>query len=84
MKKERRILVMLLVLLGMCLSLFAGGKGEEETVDDGVTEIVYWQYFYETKKNLIDELIKEFEAANPDIRVISSLRVSSRFFSVRP
>ena len=70
MKKERRILVMLLVLLGMCLSLFAGGKGEEETVDDGVTEIVYWQYFYETKKNLIDELIKEFEAANPDIRVI--------------
>jgi multiple sugar transport system substrate-binding protein len=32
-------------------------------------EIEYWQYFYESKKLLIDDLIKEFEAENPDIKV---------------
>jgi len=32
-------------------------------------EITYWQYFYQTKKDTIDELIKEFEKENPDITV---------------
>ncbi len=32
-------------------------------------EIEYWQYFYESKKLLVDDLIKEFEAENPDIKV---------------
>lgn len=31
--------------------------------------IEYWQYFYESKINLIDELIVEFEAQNPGIKV---------------
>lgn len=31
---------------------------------------MYWQYFYESKVNLIDELIKEFEAENPGIKVV--------------
>ncbi|MHB8063139.1 MAG: extracellular solute-binding protein, partial [Ruminiclostridium sp.] len=31
--------------------------------------IEYWQYFYETKINLMDELIKEFHNANPNITV---------------
>ncbi|GAK57346.1 extracellular solute-binding protein [Candidatus Vecturithrix granuli] len=33
-------------------------------------EIEFWQYFYESKKLLVDDLIKEFEAQNPDIKVI--------------
>jgi multiple sugar transport system substrate-binding protein len=61
-----------LIILGCLLfvnlaPIFSNGQGEEK--EDGVTEIVYWQYYYETKKNLMDELITEFEAANPDIKV---------------
>lgn len=41
-----------------------GGDNGEEVV------IEYWQYFYESKVNLIDELIKEFEAENPGIKVV--------------
>lgn len=31
--------------------------------------IEYWQYFFESKIDLVDELIVEFEAANPGIKV---------------
>jgi multiple sugar transport system substrate-binding protein len=32
-------------------------------------EIQYWQYVYDTRVTAMDELIKNFEAANPDITV---------------
>ncbi|HEY4199147.1 MAG TPA: extracellular solute-binding protein [Devosiaceae bacterium] len=32
-------------------------------------EINYWQYVYDTRVSAMDELIKNFEAANPDITV---------------
>jgi multiple sugar transport system substrate-binding protein len=32
-------------------------------------EIEYWQYFYESKKNLVDQLILDFQKANPNIKV---------------
>jgi multiple sugar transport system substrate-binding protein len=32
-------------------------------------EIEYWQYDYQTKKDLVNELIPEFQAANPDITI---------------
>ena len=35
-------------------------------------EIEYWQYFYESKKNLVDELITEFEKQNPNITVVQT------------
>lgn len=31
--------------------------------------ITYWQYFYESKVKLMDELIQKFQAANPGIKV---------------
>lgn len=31
--------------------------------------ITYWQYYYESKVKLMDELIQKFEAANPGIKV---------------
>ncbi len=64
MKKGLLITLILVMLAPM---LFAAG-GKEEAKSD-VTQIVYWQYFYETKKVLMDELIKIFEARNPDIKV---------------
>lgn len=33
------------------------------------TTITYWQYFYKTKQDTIDQLIKDFEKENPDIEV---------------
>ncbi len=66
--KKKLFLILLGCLLFVNLTpIFSNGASEEK--EDGVTEIVYWQYFYETKKNLMDELIADFEAANPDIKV---------------
>ncbi len=60
-----------LVLLLIPVQMFAGGQKDTAatTEENKVTEIVYWQYFYETKKDTVDTLIKMFEAENPDIRV---------------
>ncbi len=33
-------------------------------------EIEYWQYFYESKKNLVDQLIADFQKENPGITVV--------------
>ena len=56
MKKVLFLLVLVSVLL--VTGLFAK------------TTITYWQYFYQTKKDTINELIKEFEKENPDIKVV--------------
>jgi len=70
MKRKSIALVLVFVLL-LTSSLFAKGQGDAMVVKTKpeVTEIVYWQYFYETKKNLVDTLITMFEAENPDIKV---------------
>jgi multiple sugar transport system substrate-binding protein len=70
MKKFISVLLVVATMAALASPVFASGSKEEAPKsDDGVTTIVYWQYFYETKKNLMDELISEFEAANPDIKV---------------
>lgn len=35
-----------------------------------VTTIEYWQYYFESKVALVDELIAQFEQENPDIKVV--------------
>ncbi len=72
--KKRTVLVMVL-LSTMLFSAQLFAKGEQEkipagTTDKEVTEIVYWQYYYETKKDTMDTLISMFEKANPDIKVV--------------
>lgn len=64
--------LLVVLLLAMVLPFaFAAGKQEAPAgaSQSEVTEIVYWQYFYETKKDLMDKLIKIFEERNPDIKV---------------
>jgi len=39
------------------------------TVSAQTVTITYWQYYYESKVKLMDELIQKFEAANPGIKV---------------
>ena len=58
MKKVLSLLLVGLFVLGVV------GLAKAEKV-----EITYWQYFYQTKKDTINELIKEFEQENPDITV---------------
>jgi multiple sugar transport system substrate-binding protein len=56
----------IIFLLG--LPLFGGGQNEKSVADEKVT-IQYWQYVYDSKVKLMDELIGEFQAQNPNITV---------------
>ena len=56
--KRIRTAILLIALLAVVVGVGA------QTVT-----ITYWQYFYESKVQLVDELIKKFEAANPGIKV---------------
>jgi multiple sugar transport system substrate-binding protein len=53
-------------LLLVCLVLF--GFSASMAAAEDVT-ITYWQYFYESKVNLMTDLIASFEAKNPGIKV---------------
>ena len=67
----RTALLLALAILMVTGVLFAGGQQEKtQATTSEVTEIVYWQYFYETKSVLMDKLIEMFEAQNPDIKVV--------------
>lgn len=46
-----------------------GNSSAPSTSDEKVT-IEYWQYFYESKVNLMDELIADFQQKNPNITVV--------------
>lgn len=48
----------------MALGVFGVGAGRAQAV-----EIQYWQYVFDTRVQAMTELIKQFEAANPDITV---------------
>ncbi|REJ35499.1 MAG: ABC transporter substrate-binding protein, partial [Bacillota bacterium] len=56
------VLLVTAVLAGAALS--AAAQAQEPVT------IRYWQYYFQTKGELIDELIAGFEAQNPGIRVI--------------
>lgn len=47
-----------------------GQEGSEGESGEDVVTIEYWQYFYESKVKLMDQLIAEFEEANPGIKVV--------------
>src|SRR5712691_10798491 len=48
----------------LVLSLVSMGTGQQPVA------ITYWQYFFESKVKLVDELIKQFESQNPGIQVL--------------
>lgn len=58
------LVMMTLVLAGtMVIGLGTSGVFAKQVT------IEYWQYYYESKVKLMDELIKTFEKQNPDIKV---------------
>ncbi|WP_170008507.1 extracellular solute-binding protein [Bacillus fonticola] len=66
MKKKWGVLLasIMILLLSAC-----SGNNNEAAGDGDEIVLEYWQYFYESKVDLMDELIKEFEAANPGIKI---------------
>lgn len=71
----RRKLAATLAVFVIASSILAGcgttkstGKATGEAAESKVT-IEYWQYSYDSKKVLMDELIMEFQAKNPNIEV---------------
>ncbi len=52
--------------LSLSLTLLLGGAIAAQAANVTIT---YWQYFYESKVNLMNDLIQKFEAQNPGITV---------------
>jgi multiple sugar transport system substrate-binding protein len=50
----------------LCMALFLGGAMAGQAGDVTIT---YWQYFYQSKVDLMNDLIQQFEARNPGIKV---------------
>lgn len=59
-----RICVATVIIAGLLLGLPTIGAGQQPVT------ITYWQYFFQSKITLVDQLIKQFETQNPGIRVV--------------
>ena len=72
--KKTRLFVSFLVLL-VLLSLSLGVLAQND-----VTEIEYWQYFFQPRVNAMNELIAQFEAENPDVHVVHNSDIAYENF----
>jgi len=63
MSKSRFLFFFLALTLVLSLGLTVAAQ-------DDVIEIEYWQYNFESRVNAMNTLIEQFEAENPDIRII--------------
>ncbi|WP_096156466.1 extracellular solute-binding protein [Bacillus sp. FJAT-45066] len=66
---RKSLVLFLVLLLGVFAAACSSDKKTTSGTDGDIIEIEYWQYHFESKVNLVDELIKEFEDANPGIKV---------------
>ena len=62
---NKKFRIFLNVSLVLCFLLAIGVSAQ-----DDVIEIEYWQYFFAERQEAMNMLIEQFEAENPDIRVI--------------
>jgi len=63
--KMRRLMLLVVLSLVLVLSFTV-------TAQDDVIEIEYWQYNFEARVGAMDQLIEQFEAENPDIRIVQN------------
>ncbi len=59
-----RVFLAVAMVVVVLLALPGSGAGQ------GQVTITYWQYFFESKVKLVDQLIQQFQAQNPGIRVV--------------
>ena len=73
-KKEIKMKRLLLVLLAVTLLPFmvlAGGAQEDKTADsDGVSLILWDQYYRGVENDVLNTIVADFEAANPGIHIV--------------
>jgi len=69
-KRKWAIWMALIALIGTLLLSGCSSKNSSGEDGDGQVTIRYWQYDYASRVNAMNELIKKFEAENPDIKVI--------------
>ncbi|QGH33795.1 extracellular solute-binding protein [Gracilibacillus salitolerans] len=60
--------VLLLLFLVACSGNDKNAGSEDASEDEEIT-LEYWQYSFDSKVKIVDELIEEFEADNPGIKV---------------
>ncbi|WP_404459158.1 extracellular solute-binding protein [Sutcliffiella horikoshii] len=65
----KKFLLLLLTLTMVILTACSGDQESSGEQNGDVIEIEYWQYHFDSKVELVNELIKEFEAENPGIKV---------------
>ena len=65
----KKVIVLLCLLSCLLIGVYAGGSAAAGSGAGKPVTITYWQYFYETKVQLMDELIADFEKQNPNIKV---------------
>jgi multiple sugar transport system substrate-binding protein len=73
MKRTFIVLIGALAVIALLSGGAAPAKASEPQTAIAQTqpvEIEYWQYFYESKKNLVDQLIVDFQKENPGITVV--------------
>lgn len=58
-----KLLAAVVTMAALILALTGTGSGQPQVT------ISYWQYFFASKVKLVDELVKQFEAQNPGIKV---------------
>lgn len=69
---KRWIALVTILALVLVLSVGCSAKPQTSSKPESAAttvEIEYWQYHFDTKVNLMNELIKEFEGQNPGIKV---------------
>jgi multiple sugar transport system substrate-binding protein len=54
----------LILITGLLLAIPGIGAGQSQV------QITYWQYFFESKVNLVEKLIPQFESQNPGIKIV--------------
>lgn len=69
-KKITALALASMMVISTALTGCGGGSGKGEDSKDGVTEISYWAL--NTKQEVLEPIIEEFNAANKDIKVTAS------------
>lgn len=67
MIKRRFFLILMVMNMVLCVSIFASGSNEAEADTGGVTEITWWNL--SSRNELTERVVADFNAANPDIKI---------------
>jgi len=68
MKKSKFTIFIAMII---CVLILTSACGKKDDSNSGKVTITYWQYTFPQKVDIIKDLIKKFEAENPNIKVVA-------------